>query len=131
MPRKQRIAEYVTINKICECCELPFTRIVNVTNSTRTIYCSKYCMYKAKRLSKYKITFSKIREFLKSQNNSCAICKKEFTPTATNPHSINIDHCHTTGKTRGLLCGLCNRGLGQFNDNVSFLKEAINYLEQK
>ncbi len=41
---------------------------------------------------------------------------------------MNIDHCHTTGKFRGWLCGSCNRGLGQFKDSIERMEKAIAYL---
>lgn len=40
-----------------------------------------------------------------------------------------VDHCHASGKIRGLLCDLCNRGIGHFNDSVELLYKAIKYLE--
>lgn len=55
----------------------------------------------------------------------CDICGKE--PRLTKRHSI--DHCHTTGKIRGLLCDDCNTALGKFQDNTTLLKKAIEYLE--
>ena len=44
---------------------------------------------------------------------------------------LEIDHCHTTGKVRGLLCPPCNKGLGHFEDNGTYLWNAIKYLDQK
>lgn len=41
---------------------------------------------------------------------------------------LHIDHCHTTGKVRGLLCGTCNAGLGMFKDSPLLLKRAAEYL---
>ena len=41
---------------------------------------------------------------------------------------LEIDHNHITGKIRGLLCGLCNKGLGLFRDNSGLLERAMNYL---
>jgi len=55
------------------------------------------------------------------QEGKCAICKEETT--------LVVDHDHTTGKVRGLLCSACNKGLGLFRDRVSFLLAAVNYLE--
>jgi Recombination endonuclease VII len=45
--------------------------------------------------------------------------------------ALMTDHCHTTGKVRGRLCGPHNRGLGLFKDNVQYLKDAIEYLTAK
>ncbi len=56
------------------------------------------------------------------QNNSCAICQTPFTKT---PH---VDHDHSTGKVRGLLCHHCNTSLGGFRTKQN-LKRAIEYLE--
>jgi hypothetical protein len=60
------------------------------------------------------------------QRHLCAICGK------TNPGSrrLHIDHCHTTNKTRDLLCGNCNRGLGYAKDNPNTLRAAACYLRK-
>lgn len=56
--------------------------------------------------------------------SNCQICGDKFIDTK-NKH---IDHCHSTGKIRGVLCSRCNFGLGYFRDNVSFMSNAIDYL---
>jgi hypothetical protein len=56
------------------------------------------------------------------QNNQCAICKEKFAKT---PH---VDHCHTTGKVRGLLCWQCNIGIGLLKDNIEVCLAAADYL---
>jgi hypothetical protein len=43
---------------------------------------------------------------------------------------LAVDHCHTTGKIRGLLCSKCNPALGAFNDNIEILNSAIKYLKE-
>ena len=58
------------------------------------------------------------------QNEECAICGKKLG------QKLRIDHNHTTGKLRGLLCDNCNWGLGNFKDNTELLKNAILYLEK-
>jgi hypothetical protein len=60
-----------------------------------------------------------------NQNNSCAICNYKF---GQKTGDMKVDHDHTTGKVRGLLCDLCNRGLGMFKDSQDSLNKAISYL---
>lgn len=46
-----------------------------------------------------------------------------------NTENLHIDHCHSSGQVRGILCRLCNLSLGGFKDSVTLLAKAINYLE--
>lgn len=62
---------------------------------------------------------------LDAQNNSCAICNYKFDQKIGD---MKVDHDHLSGKVRGLLCDLCNRGLGMFKDNPDNLTSAISYL---
>ena len=70
---------------------------------------------------------------LTSQNHVCAICKEPETlksKIGRRRHEfLCIDHCHDTGKIRGLLCRKCNGSLGGFKDSISMLESAIKYLE--
>lgn len=80
----------------------------------------------------YGITLEWYREQLSKQNNVCAICKQpEKAVIRGKVISMPVDHCHKTGKPRGLLCTKCNRGLGLFSDNVDVLKAAISYLNSE
>lgn len=63
---------------------------------------------------------------LKQQNNVCKICKQP--EMAFNRIKLTVDHCHKTGKIRGLLCGRCNTMIGMAKDSLSILKAAIEYL---
>lgn len=74
------------------------------------------------KLSLYGLTIEDYNLLLKSQNNTCAICK------LVEPASLCIDHDHVTGQVRGLLCNHCNVGIGMFKDNPAILNEAIRYL---
>ncbi len=60
---------------------------------------------------------------LAMHNGCCAICREPFTKIP------RIDHDHETGAVRGLLCQLCNTGLGMFQDSPRLLAAAIIYLE--
>ena len=63
----------------------------------------------------------------KEQNGRCAICGINENELSAR---LCVDHCHVTGKIRGLLCNHCNLALGHFKDNVSSLKRALTYLEE-
>ena len=76
---------------------------------------------------KYKITLKQYDDILKSQNKSCAICGISVTMLKRN---ICVDHCHKTGKVRGLLCGNCNSTIGYAKDNIDVLNNAIKYLKK-
>ena len=71
----------------------------------------------------YGLSLAEYESMLEEQNNCCLICDAEFTETA------HVDHCHTTGQVRGLLCPFCNRGLGHFRDDTELMQKAIAYLE--
>jgi len=80
------------------------------------------------------ITLEYYYELLEKQNHVCAIC---FQPETTwnkkhhKPQSLSVDHCHVTGKIRGLLCNNCNRGVGLLQDNPTILQSALTYLQKK
>jgi len=73
----------------------------------------------------YGITLKQSEEILVSQGNKCPICG---TTEPTYPGWV-VDHDHVTGVTRSILCNECNRGLGQFKDNIERLEKAITYLK--
>ena len=81
------------------------------------------------RLRQYGVT----REwYIAEVSKGCAICKTPLChDSLIKRERGHIDHCHTTGKVRGILCDLCNKGLGQFKDNITNLENAIVYLKGK
>jgi Recombination endonuclease VII len=82
---------------------------------------------KRKQLIKsYSLSVKEYETLLKNQNNKCAICYSENWGRI----SPCIDHCHVTGKVRGLLCNTCNMALGLFKDNMEILENAKNYLKR-
>ncbi|MBC7381892.1 MAG: endonuclease VII domain-containing protein [Bacteroidia bacterium] len=79
----------------------------------------------------YGISLSNYNEILEKQNGKCAICNK--TPKEKNmgrKKNLCVDHCHTTGNIRGLLCDTCNRGIGLLDDNKELLNNALLYLSR-
>ena len=75
------------------------------------------------RLKRFGLTPDVYAEMVKQQDNKCLICQKI-------PSRLCVDHSHTTGKVRALLCNECNAGLGRFQDNVQFLQNAIEYIKR-
>ena len=76
----------------------------------------------------YNITRGQVVEMFEAQGGCCAMCEKEldFAIGAKRDRAINIDHCHTSGKVRGILCVSCNTSVGRYEN----LKEQIHeYLE--
>jgi len=62
------------------------------------------------------------------QKGCCDICGSSLINPKFHQMDLNVDHNHTTGKTRGLLCGKCNTALGSFRDSKENLSKAIEYL---
>jgi hypothetical protein len=86
------------------------------------------------RESKYKtqygISLADYDRMLSEQRGVCRICGVHPRHGRNNGRgNLAVDHCHKTGKVRGLLCGRCNTGLGLYEDEPDFLKSAIHYLE--
>jgi len=78
-------------------------------------------------ISLYGLTVDQYDAMLMEQNYVCAICEKP--EKSSSKKVLSIDHDHTTGKVRGLLCDTCNSGLGHFFDNLDFLESAVLYLK--
>jgi len=86
---------------------------VEKAKSVRRRYCAK---------KKYGLTLERYDDLVAQPH--CTICGDLFEDDSK-PH---LDHCHSTGKVRGVLCSRCNVGLGHFKDNTESLQTAIEYL---
>ena len=80
----------------------------------------------------YGLTVEEYQQMLESQGFVCSICESPETVTDIkgNLKSLCVDHNHSTGKVRGLLCDSCNRGLGFLKDSRQVLSNALIYLEE-
>lgn len=72
-------------------------------------------------LKRFGLTTAAYRAMLSAQGGGCAICRGTT--------KLSVDHCHTTGKIRGILCNKCNLAIGYFEDDQDRLKAAIDYLK--
>lgn len=81
-------------------------------------------------LSYYRLTEVEYDKMLVEQDGRCAICQQpeRMLDRSGYTRRLSVDHCHKTGKVRGLLCSHCNHALGKFNDDPAILHAAIRYL---
>lgn len=77
-----------------------------------------------KLLMRYGITLEQFNLLLEKQNNLCPICSSELKKGI----HTHVDHCHKTGKVRGLLCNKCNFLLGLLDDDINRLDTILKYL---
>jgi hypothetical protein len=122
-----------TISETCPACResrplsefyYTFSRIGRRAIYSREKYCCK-CYWRASDASTtYQISISRYLKTLEEQGGVCAVCSRG--PAA----GLVVDHCHKTGRFRGLLCRTCNSGLGFFYDNPTLLRAAAGYAEQ-
>lgn len=101
----------------CKVCDAKARRQWAEDNPERSRESSKRRQLK----SKYNMTIEEFNALLEGQDGVCKICSLISPP-------FSVDHCHTTGKVRGLLCNQCNRGLGMLGDTSEQLKKAYDYL---
>ena len=74
----------------------------------------------------YGITFKQYQDMMETQDYKCAICERHQSEFI---RKFSVDHCHITDVVRGLLCGNCNVGIGNLQDNIEILEKAIKYLK--
>lgn len=86
----------------------------------------------AKNISKkFNLSVKDYEKMLTLQNNACAICakpEKSILKSVRRVKQLAVDHCHASGRIRGLLCAKCNTFLGLANDDPAVLHSAIEYL---
>lgn len=114
--------------KPCRECDQEFQPI-----APSHMYCSDECAclgHDRRRMEKnYGMTLEEYDKMVEDHAGKCGICGGEgFELVKGQKNLIVIDHCHETGKVRGLLCHNCNRGLGLFQDSVENLLKAAEYI---
>ena len=90
----------------------------------------KDCHYIAQRNGELRrnfgISYAEYLVMLDAQQGRCAICAVRQEDLSK---AFAVDHCHSSGKIRGLLCWRCNSSIGRFEEDVNLLKRAIEYLQ--
>lgn len=76
-------------------------------------------------MSRYGMTMKDWARMFSEQGESCAICNE-----SPEGEQWSVDHCHKTGKVRGILCRKCNTGLGAFDDDIEKMIEATLYISR-
>jgi hypothetical protein len=97
----------------------------------RSRYSTRYNKtYRDNRLKKlYNLNSGEYEIMFANQNGKCKICNS--SNTGRGDKWLVVDHCHESGKIRGLLCNTCNRALGLFKDNIQTLEKALFYLNEQ
>ncbi len=78
------------------------------------------------RLKKYGLTEAAYNAMLAEQGGVCGICRRARLQAG---YKLAVDHCHTTGKVRGILCTNCNTAIGKMRESPTLLRAAADYLE--
>ncbi len=122
--------------KICSKCdtEKPITEFYRHKQQKdgRQTRC-KSCYYDPKKQAsrnlktKYGITLEDYDRMLEDQGGCCKVCGTD-EPGGGKSGRFHVDHNHSTGKVRGLLCNGCNIGLGGLKDSPEVLAKALTYL---
>lgn len=81
-------------------------------------------MHKARHLKKYGINLKIFYNELSKNNNKCACCMRDFNEK----RAPQVDHCHETGKFRGIVCGYCNRAESIYRENPEIFERLKKYL---
>jgi hypothetical protein len=76
----------------------------------------------------YGLSLDDYEALLQRQNGVCAICGRDNIK-GNQKRDLVVDHCHATGKVRGLLCDLCNTAIGKMQDSSAILRKAAAYID--
>jgi len=108
-------------NTYCKTCAIQYKKEYYRKNKPKI---REYALQK-----RYKITQVEFDTLLKQQDNCCACCG--VTKPDRTRENLAVDHNHTTGKVRGLLCTRCNTVLGLVRDSPQILSNLIKYIERE
>jgi hypothetical protein len=123
---------------ICKSCRLAASKFPGMGIRRKLLRLKRLHHYRQREYesdlrSRYGLELVEYNAILEKQRGRCAICRIVLFPRRQGPKTLvaQVDHDHTTGRVRGLLCGACNSGLGYFRDNLKVLEAAKQYLRRK
>jgi hypothetical protein len=123
---KATIASIAKNKRRCIKCEEEYT-----PTAAAQKYCSGRCWQSANRKPRQNRIYLPKAEYqalMAKQDGKCGICNIEGGVN-NRGGKLAVDHCHNSGKIRGLLCHRCNTAIGLLKDNIESLNSAINYLK--
>ncbi len=121
----------------CKACKIKYVAAWQKANPGRVLLAKEKnrrqfgAAYNARR--HYGLPFDVYFEMVSASKGLCAICEKPevFRDTNGRPRrSLSVDHDHSTGKVRGLLCAKCNVALGAVGESIPLLRKLISYLRR-
>lgn len=98
-----------------------------ISDQNKKIYREDPVVPRKRRLQQYGLSLEDYDTMHAAQKGVCGICK---LPEPRKGGRLSVDHCHKTGKVRGLLCHNCNHALGNLKDSIPNLNSAIDYLKR-
>ena len=114
------------LQKTCKDCQSVYSKLPHVRERQKAYYQKTKRAHINRNLQqKYGITYDDYDALFAKQEGKCAICG---TKDPGGKGRFHVDHCHTTGAVRGLLCHHCNTMLGLAKDSTETLNKAISYL---
>jgi hypothetical protein len=126
-PRSDFYPHAVAKNGVSAWCK-QCTRQATLDRQKRDKESVKLINRRARLKRSFGMTVQQYDEMLDAQGGCCALCGSDFPGGRGR---FVVDHCHDTGRVRGLLCNLCNVGLGALRDSPQLLQKAIHYLRGK
>lgn len=121
----------LTLNSLCECGEPVARRKSN--DKKKVIVQSRLCRACLALKQRYGMSKADREAKLDEQGGKCLTCSADIEFNGLGSPGLNsavIDHCHTSGKVRGILCRCCNVALGNVKDNADTLRRLAAYLEE-
>lgn len=114
-------------NRRTECTECKNSNNLKRYHETKHLNPYNYEEDKDRKLrSTYGISYAEYLSMLDAQGGCCAICGSSGNG---NRRAFAVDHCHSCGEIRGLLCSRCNTALGSLKEDIGVMMRAIEYIK--